>query len=255
MLSHLIRIVLCLAALAAGPAAAAAAEPTADQHQLKELIKQVIRENPKLLYDTITQYHRELQAQRRQQQLESSFKNRIEETVAAHNPVKGPADAAVTIIEYSDFQCPYCSRAARTAERLLELYPGKTRLVFKNLPLKSHENALPAARAALAAHRQGKFWEYHDLLFQNSNALDEARLVTLAQEAGLDVARFNRDRQSAEIAAEVEADRKQAAAHNFTGTPKFVINGVVVTGAQPLPEFQKVVERLLAEAAPQKTAP
>ncbi|MDZ7599198.1 MAG: thioredoxin domain-containing protein [Desulfobacterales bacterium] len=255
MFSPLIRTTLCLALLLAGPAAAAAADATADQQQLKEVIKQVIRENPKLLYDTITQYHQELQAQQRHQQLESSFTNRIADQVVAHNPVKGPQDAAVTIITYTDFECPYCARGAQTAARVLELYPEKTRLVFKNLPLKSHENALPAARAALAAQRQGKFWEYHDLLFQNSGQLADERLVALAGELGLDEARFNRDRQSAEIAAEVEADLKQAAAHNLSSTPTFVINGVVVTGAQPLPEFQRVVDRLLAEAAAKKKAP
>jgi protein-disulfide isomerase len=255
MFSPLIRTTLCLALLLAVPAAAPAADPAPGTQQVEEIVKRVIRENPQLLYDTITQYHRELQAQQRQQQQESSFNNRIADQAAAHNPVKGPQEAAVTIITYTDFECPYCARGAHMAEQLLALYPEKTRLVFKNLPLNSHENALPAARAALAAHRQGKFWDYHDLLFQNSGQLTDERLVVLAGELGLDVARFNRDRQSAEIAAEVEADRQQAAAHNLSSTPTFVINGVVVTGAQPLPEFQRVVDRLLDEAAPKKAAP
>lgn len=255
MLSRLIRTALGLALLLAVPAATPAADPAPGTQQVEEIVKRVIRENPKLLYDTITQYHRELQVQQRQQQLESNFNNRIADQAAAHNPVKGPENAAVTIITYTDFECPYCARGAQTVEALLALYPEKTRLVFKNLPLTSHENALPAARAALAAHRQGKFWEYHDLLFQNSGQLTDERLAALAKELGLDMARFNRDRQSEEIAAEVEADRKQAAAHNLNSTPTFVINGVVVTGAQPLPEFQRVVDRLLAEAAPKKAAP
>lgn len=254
-MSPLIRTALGLALLLALAAAAPAAEPAPGTQQVEEIVKRVIRENPQLLYDTITQYHRELQVRQRQQQLESSFNNRISDQAAPHNPVKGPEDAAVTIITYTDFECPYCARGAQTAEQLLALNPDTVRLVFKNLPLNSHENALPAARAALAAHRQGKFWEYHDLLFQNSGRLSDERLVALAEELGLDVARFDRDRHSDEIAAEVEADRQQAAAHNLGSTPTFVINGVVVTGAQPLPEFQKVIDRLLAEAAPQKAAP
>jgi protein-disulfide isomerase len=254
-MSPLIRTALGLALLLAVPAVALAADPAPGTQQLEEIVKRVIRENPNLLYDTITQYHRELQVRQRQQQLESSFNNRIADQAAPHNPVKGPQDAAVTIITYTDFECPYCARGAQTAEQLLTLNPDSVRLVFKNLPLNSHENALPAARAALAAHRQGKFWEYHDLLFQNSGRLSDERLVALAEELGLDPARFDRDRHSDEIAAEVEADRQQAAAHNLGSTPTFVINGVVVTGAQPLPEFQKVIDRLLAEAAPQKAAP
>lgn len=253
-MSPLIRTVLGLALLLAVPAAALAAEPAPGTQQLEEIVKRVIRENPKLLYDTITQYHRELQVRQRQQQLESSFNNRIADQPAPHNPVKGPENAVVTIITYTDFECPYCARGAQTVEEILALYPETTRLVFKNLPLNSHENAIPAARAALAAHRQGKFWGYHDLLFQNSGQLSDERLVALAGELGLDVARFDRDRHSDEIAAEVEADRKQAAAHNIGSTPTFVINGVVVTGAQPLPEFQRVIDRLLAEAAQKKAA-
>lgn len=254
-MSPLIRTALGLALLLAVAAAAPAAEPAPGTQQVEEIVKRVIRENPQLLYDTITQYHRELQVRQRQQQLENSFNNRIADQAAPHNPIKGPENAAVTIITYTDFECPYCARGAQTAEELLALYPETTRLVFKNLPLNSHENALPAARAALAAHRQGKFWEYHDLLFQNSGQLSDERLVALAEELGLDVDKFNRDRQSDEVAAEVAADRQQAAAHNLGSTPTFVINGVVVTGAQPLPEFQKVIDRLLAEAAPKKAAP
>jgi protein-disulfide isomerase len=219
-----------------------------DEDKLREIIKQVIKENPKLIYDTINDYAKEQKKQKQVQQLESSFKNRIKDiAVNAGNPSRGPKDAAITIIEFTDFQCPYCARAANTVEDVLQKYSGKVKLVLKNNPLDFHKQAKEAAAAALAANKQGKFWEYHDLLFKNSSNLSEEMFVKFAQELSLDMEKFDNDRNSDEIAAQVESEKKEAEKHNLKGTPSFVANGVVIRGAQSLDYFSKVIDRLLAE--------
>ena len=224
-----------------------AGDITVDEDKMKEIIKQVIKENPKLLYDTLNLYAREQNKRQQEQLLESSFTNRTPDIVDSNNPTKGSENALITITEYTDFQCSFCSRGANTVLKLLKLYPDKVRLAFKNNPLGFHKQALPAAKAALAAHKQGKFWEYHDLLFKNASALNEELFVKLAKDLNLDPDKFNNDRSSDEIAKQIEAEKAHAAMLKLTGTPAFIANGVVIKGAQPLNYFTKVVERLLSE--------
>jgi len=224
-----------------------AGDITVDEDKMKEIVKEVIKENPKLLYDTISRYARDQNKRQQEQLLESSFTNRTPDVVDSNNPTKGPKNAPITITEYTDFQCSFCSRGANTVHKLLKLYPDKVRLAFKNNPLGFHKQALPAAKAALAAHKQGKFWEYHDLLFKNASALNEKLFVKLAKDLKLDVDKFNNDRSSDEIAKQIEAEKAHAAMLKLTGTPSFIANGVVIKGAQPLDYFTKVVERLLSE--------
>ncbi len=225
---------------------------TLDEEKLRELIKEVIRENPELLYETINAYVVELRQKKQDQDLESSLKGpRAEDEIRSHNPVKGPLkeeDAVITIVEYTDFECPYCVRASRTMEELLKKYPENIRLVFKNKPLEMHENAMPAAKAALAAGNQGKFWEYHDRLFDASPKLGQDQLVEIAKDLKLDMERFNRDLISEEIEAQVALDIADAEALGFKGTPSFLINGIKTSGARPLAYFSEIVDRLLAEA-------
>jgi protein-disulfide isomerase len=230
-----------------GAAAAPAAEPAVSDERLKAIVKEVIRDNPKLIMETLNQYQQEQKRKQRERQFEAGFENRIADTAFVHNPRKGPEEAPVTIIEYTDFQCPYCARGARTIEQVLEMYPGKVRVVFKNLPLKMHKQAEPAARAALAAHRQGKFWDYHDLLFKNGAKLNDDLFIDFAGRLGMDVDRFKVDYASAEIAAQVEADMGQARRLRMNGTPRFLVNGVQIKGAAAPDYFAKVIDRLLAE--------
>ena len=226
-------------------AVAFAGDLAVDEQQLREIVKEVIKENPKLIFDTVNNYVKEQQKKSQQQALEASFKNRINDVVADNNPTKGHKNAPITIIEYTDFQCPYCARGAKTIDRIVEMYPEKVRLAFKNNPLKFHAQALPAAKAALAANRQGKFWEYHDLLFKNSASLNEEKFLKFAQDLGLDMEKFNKDRNSEEIAKQIESEQASASKHKLTGTPSFVLNGVVIRGAQPPKNFVNVIDRLL----------
>ncbi|OJH34083.1 thioredoxin [Cystobacter ferrugineus] len=160
-------------------------------------------------------------------------------------PVTGAKNAAVTIVAFSDFECPFCGRVVPTLHQLEQEYKGKIRVAFKNQPLPMHPNAKPAAEAALAAHEQGKFWEYHDKLFANQRALDRASLEKYAQELGLDVARFKAALDSGKFTAQVTADMAEASRVGVTGTPSFFINGRSLVGAQPIDAFKRVIDEEL----------
>ena len=236
-----------LAIMIITPASTRAAEPGINDDHLEEIVKAVIRENPKLIIDTLNQYQAKQKKKQQAKQMEAGFDDRLTDTVSGHNPKKGPADAPVTIIEYTDFQCPYCARGARTLKAVRQKYPDKVRVVFKNLPLKMHAQAEPAARAALAAHKQGKFWEYHDRLFQNSSRLKDEIYAKIAADLGLDVEQFRSDMESEAIADQLRSDMDQARALRLNGTPRFLVNGVQIKGAYPPDYFVTVIDRLLKE--------
>jgi len=162
-------------------------------------------------------------------------------------PVRGDKSAPVTVVAFSDFQCPFCSRVVPTIDELLSKYKGKVKFVFKNQPLSFHQNAKPAAEAALAAGEQGKYWEMHDLLFKNQKALERADLERYAQELGLDMSRFKASLDSGKFKAQVEADSQQGSSVGASGTPTFFVNGRKLVGAQPYDAFAKMVDEELAK--------
>jgi protein-disulfide isomerase len=141
------------------------------------------------------------------------------------SPSKGPADAPIVIAEWADFECPFCGNAAPVLDDLVKAYPGGVRLVFKHYPLAMHKHAEKAARAAVAADRQGKFWEMHHLLFENAPNLDPPALGRLAQKAGLEPAKFQSDMDGEATAQVLERDKKQADALGLHSTPMIFING------------------------------
>lgn len=142
--------------------------------------------------------------------------------------VRGAPMAPVTIVEFSDFQCPHCAAAHPELERLVREFEGQVKLVFKHFPLSSHLRAVPAARAAEAAGRQGKFWEMHDLLFDHQRELEDADLERYANMLGLDVERFKTDMASAEVQERVDADRAEGEKLAIEGTPTIYVNGRLV---------------------------
>ncbi|WP_437287959.1 DsbA family protein [Sorangium sp. So ce406] len=169
------------------------------------------------------------------------------------HPGKGAAAGKVVIQMFSDFQCPYCARGAATMDELLKAFPGKVRVVFRHLPLPFHPEAQLAAEAAMEAMAQqgpAGFWKMHDRLFKDNAAsnLDRAALEQHAASLGLNAARFARALDERTHRAAVEADMQVAKSAGITGTPGFAINGYLVSGAQPLAKFKKVVRRALAEA-------
>lgn len=178
--------------------------------------------------------------------LEDQFKNPVQVDVGT-SPVKGKADAPVTIVAFSDFQCPFCKSAAGTIAQVEKAYPDKVKIAFKNLPLPFHEHAKPAAIAALAANKQGKFWEMHDLLFANQQDLSDEKFVELAKQLGLDQAKFKADLADPAIAKQIEEDSALANKLGVRGTPGFFVNGVEVKGAKPFPEFKQIIDRWLEQ--------
>ncbi|HJL20284.1 MAG TPA: thioredoxin domain-containing protein [Sandaracinaceae bacterium LLY-WYZ-13_1] len=140
-------------------------------------------------------------------------------------PSRGSPMAPVTIVEFSDFECPYCGRAHPIVQQVLREFEGQVRLVFKHFPLSSHSHAMPAARAAVAAGNQDRFWEMHDLLFEHQRQLEEEDLERYAEQLGLDMERFRADMQSEETQQRVEADKEQGQELGVEGTPTFFIDG------------------------------
>ncbi len=162
-------------------------------------------------------------------------------------PVKGDPDAPVTIVEFSDYQCPYCKRSQATLKRIAEKYPGKIRMVFKDFPLAFHNRAMPAAQAARCAGEQEKFWEFHDKLFSSSGLTDDD-LKGYAEELSLDAAAFDTCFKSNKYASAVSADMSQGKSLGVTGTPAFFVNGRFLSGAQPVDAFSEIIDDELSKA-------
>ncbi len=161
---------------------------------------------------------------------------------------KGTKDAPVTIVEFSDFQCPFCRNVNATLQQVLDRYPGKVRLVFRDFPLvQLHPGAPKAHEAARCAAQQGKFWEYHDVLFERSPRHSPPELKQYAQELKLDAAAFARCLDAGAQAAEVSRDLQEGARLGVTGTPSFFINGRALEGAQPFTAFQKIIDSELRQ--------
>ncbi len=163
--------------------------------------------------------------------------------IAATGPSRGPEGAPVTVVEFSDFQCPYCVRAEPVIDEVLRRYPDQVRLVYRHLPLDSiHPQARPAAEASICAAEQDRFWEFHAALFANQRALTEEDLVKYATELGLDLDAFAACRARPDVKRQVQADVEAAQAAGVTGTPAFFVNGVLLTGAKPVEDFVRVID-------------
>lgn len=162
------------------------------------------------------------------------------------DPMKGSPDAKVTIIQFAEFQCPYCGKADEVVDQVLKKYDGKVRMVFRDFPLGFHDRAIPAAVAANCASEQGKYWEMHRAMMANQGALAEADLLAHATTLQLDLNKWNTCRQDPKQTAEVQKDMEDGSAAGVTGTPAFFINGILLSGALPLEEFEAVIDRELA---------
>ncbi|MET0283180.1 MAG: thioredoxin domain-containing protein [Polyangiales bacterium] len=188
--------------------------------------------------------------------------DRLKVPVSDAQPSQGPADAPVTIVEFSDFECPFCGRVVPTIEQLEKEYGKKIRVVWRNQPLPFHQNAMPAAQAAMEAYAQGKsekFWLMHNKLFENRSALSRADLEKYAGELGLDVAKFKTALDTNKHEAAIKADQEIAGNVGARGTPSFFINGRNLRGAQPVEKFKEIiddelkrVEKLKAKGVPAK---
>ena len=170
--------------------------------------------------------------------------------ITADDHVLGPADASVTVLEYGDYECPYCRGAARDVHRMLDLYPASIRFVFRNFPIPQlHPHAEQAAEAAEAAAAQDKFWEMYELLLQPSSRLDLDSLLSHVRDLGLDTDRFSRDITGRAYAAKIERDVREGVRNGVNATPKFYVDGARIDGKFPLEGLEDSIRAAVRAAA------
>jgi protein-disulfide isomerase len=197
----------------------------------------------------------QLKAQKQQQAVQEyvdglrksiGFESRLEAPryqVADGGMTRGPADAPIVLVEFSDFECPYCKRIAPSVEQLVQRYPTQVKLVYRDFPLeKVHQKSRGAAEAARCAGEQGKYWEYHNLLFEKSPALTPDDLKGYAKQLGLDEAKFSECLAQRRFQAAVDADVKAAEAAGVSGTPAFFVNGLPLASVRSLEELSKAID-------------
>lgn len=204
---------------------------------------EVIKNNPEAVRTALGQAPKPEAPPSPEEQLKRALQDKVEVDIG-NTPVLGRKDAQIKLVVFSDFQCPFSKRGAETIDILRKKYGDKLAFIFKNLPLSFHPEAMPSAKAAVAAGKQGKFYEYHDKLFENQGALGEDLYIRIAKELGLDMDRFNKDRGSKEVEDQINTEVQQASSLGFNGTPGFTLNGVKVLGAYPPDHFEKIIEAL-----------
>jgi protein-disulfide isomerase len=227
--------VVCIVLAWSVPAQAA----TKIDAKLEQQVLEILREHPEVIIESVQTFDRQEQAKLKQsQQVFLQDLKTNPQAVIADSPTTGPAEFKTVLVEFSDFQCPYCAEVHKTLKSVVEKHKDNLTLVYKNLPLTStHPEALPAAQAAWAAQQQGKFWEYHDALFTNQKQLGEALYLDIAKKLNLDLEKFESDRKLANPA--IIQDIQLADKLGIIGTPFLVINSENYTGAVQASEIEK----------------
>jgi protein-disulfide isomerase len=212
----------------------------------EEQILQTIRKHPEIIMEAVQLYQQ--QQEKRQGQLLQEFSQQIKlnpGSTLTESPITGSIKAKVILVEFSDFQCPYCSGAYKTLKDFLTSHNKEVTLVYKHLPLENiHSEALPAAKAAWAAGRQGKFWEYHDALFEKQKNLSENLYLKIAKSLKLNIVKFDDDRTSEEASSAIQKDIDLAKRLEISGTPFFVMDTEYFSGAIPLRDFERALDRI-----------
>jgi protein-disulfide isomerase len=232
----------------------------------KDDLKKMLKENPDIITEAIeanpTQFidalnnavkiAQEGEGKRREEEekkaLEESFNNPLQAEIRADETFRGNKDAQITLVEYSDFECPFCSRGYNTVRELLKKYDGKIRFVYKHLPLSFHPQAMPASQYYEAIRLQDpeKAWKFHDRIYEDQRKLQngESFLKAIAKELKVDMARLAKDVKSEQVQKRIDADMAEAAKFGFQGTPGFLLNGVPVKGAYPTSHFEGLIQEL-----------
>lgn len=222
----------------------------------EDAVFKVLEKNPARFAQVIQKAQTELRKAAQEQQVAEEKKQRDEELknpkkpeIAENRAVRGDRNAPIQLVEYSDFQCPYCQRGANTVEELRKKYGAKMSFVFKNLPLPFHPNAMPAAKRfeAIAMQSSEKAYKFHDEVFANQKELsgDKADkfLDATAKKVGANVEKMKKDMEGDEVKNRIAADMAEANKFGIQGTPGFVIGGVTLKGAFPIEEFDKVIQQ------------
>jgi len=221
-----------------------------------DIIFNVIKKNPAKFVDTANQAYEQYQAEKRKEmeegegkQREEEFKNPKKPKIAEGRAAVGSASAQVTIIEYSDFECPYCQQGYMNMKQVMEMYGPKVRFIFKHLPLEGHPHAMPAAKyfEAVALQSAEKAYKFHDYVFENQRDLKKGAsfLDSAAKKIGADMARLKNDLAGDAVMKNITEDMEEAKSFGFRGTPGYLINGVSLPGAYPPPAFKKIIDRHL----------
>jgi protein-disulfide isomerase len=224
-----------------------------------DILTNVIEKHPDKIMEalqtaarTAQQASREKETKEEESRREDEFKNPKIAEIPENRATRGPKDAPVTLIEYSDFQCPFCARGYQTVEAIESKYKGKVRFMYKHLPLDFHPLAMPAAKRfeAIALQDGSKAYKFHDKVFSAQEKLKdngEKWLDTVAKDVGADVAKMKKDMEGEEVKKRIEADMAEARKFGFSGTPGFLVQGVSLRGAYPPEEFEKIIDRVLGE--------
>ncbi|EAZ94360.1 DsbA family protein [Crocosphaera chwakensis] len=219
------------------PSAQAVIEP-----ELEKTVLNIIRQNPEVLIESVQAYQKQQQEQ--QKQFIQSFISELEthpQTIIADSPITGSLTQKNILIEFSDFQCPYCQQAYETVKTFIESHDEVT-LVYKYFPLSSiHPQAMAAAKASWAAKQQGKFWPYYDALFTQQENLGEKLYLEIANKLNLNINQFQRDRNSQRADVAITKDMELARKIGIQGTPLFVFNGQFFSGSVPLSTLEKAI--------------
>ena len=224
-----------------------------------DAVADAIQKDPVVIMQALNEAAQTARAEQAKQQQEQEtaarqeeFRNPKKPEIASHRAIWGPRKAPVTIVEYSDFQCPYCAKGFQNLKKLKSKYKEKVRIVYKHLPLDFHAEAEPAARyfEAIAMQSAQKAYKFHDYIFDNQSSLGqqkEAFLKRAAREAGADLEQMQRDLTSELVNKTLASDLAEAKRFGFSGTPAFLINGVSLKGAYPVEEFSKIIDQHLAQ--------
>lgn len=206
---------------------------------LEQQVLEIIRKNPEVILESVSKYQQEQQA--KQAEARQKIINQIAtqpQVIMANSPTMG--NGQTLLVEFSDFECPFCARAHENVKAFVNANSDKVKLVYKHLPLTQiHAEATPAAQAAWAAQQQGKFWEFHDALFENQDKLGDGFYQETAKSLKLDVNKFDQDRKSKTAKQAIEADLKLARALDLNGTPSFIMNGQLFSGAVSVDELEQ----------------
>ncbi len=225
-----------------------------------DIVFAAIKANPKKFVEVVNEAVKKAQesshedeAKQEQARMEEEMKNPKVPVVEDGRVIFGAKAAPITIVEYSDFQCPYCSRGYMTVKEVEKAYGDKVRIVFKHLPLEFHPLAMPAAKyfEAIALQDHAKAEKFHDEIFKNQKDLNqdgEKFLKNMAKKVGANLAKVEKDINSEAVQKRIAADMEEAKKFDFQGTPGFLINGISLRGAYPAPEFKKIIDKLLASA-------
>jgi protein-disulfide isomerase len=237
MIKRLLLLVLVLASMAG---VAYAADPLSRQ-QVEEIVREYLQKNPEVVIEAIRAAQAKQREAQREQQLQAVKQRRDELINDSSSPVGGNVAGDVTVVEFFDYACPHCKNVTRQVKQLLREDP-KVRFVYKELPVLGEPSNV-AARAALAAREQGKYFAFHDALMATTGALNDAVIFRVAGEVGLDVGRLKTDMESEAVNLALQKNRMLAQSLGISGTPAFVIGEDVAPGAVPVARLKEMVEK------------